>query len=508
MLSEPECRVLSRAFDLMLADFDPKDAVNYLLCSGVLSENLAEKIESKATRLERMRELLRIYRRRATGCEPLISYFEYAAQEHIANSLRTDLEHIMDGPSPSAAQQTFSHSIRLRKLLAGNVPRVWKHVKREKLQNEVAEVLRKRADLDSFFVVLHGIAGSGKSSLAASVFADVPDLLGSYFESIVWLRDSDSEPSRLFSDLLLLLWDDATSDPPKHANVSPVYLNKHIQEALVDKPNVIVVLDDVVQQETVTWASQLGLRFLVTTRNAELFASVSCSVDVVHVGSLTVDEGKELFFAKGIPEMEESEAAQSAVNHALSVCSGNAALLNMLKKLSSGEPARLSMFVRRLVERGLSSVKVATPYEYKSMHDSLTVSVGRLSSEDRDTLACAAILPSEVDIPLAVWALVVPVDVVDTDESEFLMLLSDRLSQLCNNGGWLSHSSDRKTFQISKMVELYLRETVDKDTIKLLINIVRCRLAKYQEDGFGNPLVSDFFLDHASYYTSVHGIDL
>ncbi|VDL84931.1 unnamed protein product [Nippostrongylus brasiliensis] len=181
-----------------------------------------------------------------------------------------------------------------------------------------------------------------------------------------------------------------------------VKLDFQIQEALVDKPNVIVVLDDVVQQETVTWASQLGLRFLVTTRNAELFASVSCSVDVVHVGSLTVDEGKELFFAKGTPEMEESEAAQSAVNHALSVCSGNAALLNMLKKLSSGEPARLSMFVRRLVERGLSSVKVATPYEYKSMHDSLTVSVGRLSSEDRDTLACAAILPSEVDIPLAV----------------------------------------------------------------------------------------------------------
>uniref|UniRef100_A0A0N4XSB0 Cell death protein 4 (inferred by orthology to a C. elegans protein) n=1 Tax=Nippostrongylus brasiliensis TaxID=27835 RepID=A0A0N4XSB0_NIPBR len=119
--------------------------------------------------------------------------------------------------------------------------------------------LRESDITDSFFVVLHGIAGSGKSSLAASVFADVPDLLGSYFESIVWLRDSDSEPSRLFSDLLLLLWDDATSDPPKHANVSPVYLNKHIQEALVDKPNVIVVLDDVVQQETVTWASQLGV---------------------------------------------------------------------------------------------------------------------------------------------------------------------------------------------------------------------------------------------------------
>ncbi|KAL6728370.1 hypothetical protein Aduo_010149 [Ancylostoma duodenale] len=209
MLSEPECRVLSSVFDTLLMDFDPKDAVIYLESAGLLTEDLAEKIESKATRLERLRELLRIYRRRATDCDLLVSYFEFAGQEHIANSLRTDLEHVLDGYGAPDVVPRFPHHLRLRKLLAGGVPRVFQHVKREEMQMRVAKMLRERADLDSFFIVLHGIAGSGKSSLAAALFAEVPDLLVNYFESVIWLRDSSTELSRvryLFADLLLMLW--------------------------------------------------------------------------------------------------------------------------------------------------------------------------------------------------------------------------------------------------------------------------------------------------------------
>ncbi|VDP09832.1 unnamed protein product [Heligmosomoides polygyrus] len=293
MLSEPECRVLSRAFDVMMTDFDPKDAVVFLECSGLLSEDQAEKIEAKGTRLERLRELLRIYRRQASDCESLISYFEYAAQEHIAETLRTELEHAMDGPESREAVARLPRHVRMHKLLAGSVPRVWKHVKRERLQTAVADVLRERADLDSFFVVLHGIAGCGKSSLAATVFAEVPDLLGGCFESVIWLRDSSTDPKRarhLFADLLLMLSDAVTSDTAKIESSSSVYLCKQIQEALIDRPNLIVVLDDVVQEETVKLANQFG--------------------------------------------------TQSAVNAAFSVSSGNAALLTMLKKMADGRAVR------------------------------------------------------------------------------------------------------------------------------------------------------------------------
>ncbi|VDN38560.1 unnamed protein product, partial [Cylicostephanus goldi] len=129
----------------------------------------------------------------------------------------------------------------------------------------VAKTLRERCDLvlylDSFFVVLHGIAGCGKSSLAAAVLADTPDLLGNCFESVIWLRDSSTEPNRvryLFADLLLMLWDDVASDPPRVDDMSSVYLYKQIETALIDRPNVLVVLDDVCQKETVNFANQLG----------------------------------------------------------------------------------------------------------------------------------------------------------------------------------------------------------------------------------------------------------
>ncbi|KAK6016986.1 NB-ARC domain protein, partial [Ostertagia ostertagi] len=453
MLSEPESRILSSAFDTLAKDFDPKDAVIYLESSGLLTADLAEKIEAKATRLERMREFLRIYRRQATDCEPLISYFEFAGQEHIADLLRTDLEHVLDSYETSTEVSHFPEHLRLRKLFAGGVPRVYQHVRRTQLQNDVAKVLRERSDL----------AGCGKSTLAAAVLADVPDLLGGRFESVVWLQDSRSkrdQAHKLFTDLLLMLWDDKSSDPPRLVDVSSVYLCKQIQEALIDNPNVLVILDDVVQEET--------LRVLATSRNAELFACALCSVDIVHVDGITSAEATEFspLMRHHCKERRE-EVDQSAISAAFAVSSGNVALLNMLKKpLQRRAGSALATFSRHLEERGLSWLTQKSSYEYVSMHMSLTTSVERLSSDERDTLACAAILPSEDDIPLQVWALFVPVDVVDTDEAEFLMFLSDRLSRICSNGGWLLHNPTKGTFRISRMVEIYLREALDSQTVK------------------------------------------
>lgn len=73
-----------------------------------------------------------------------------------------------------------------------------------------------------------------------------------------------------------------------------------------------------------------------------------------------------------------------------------------------------------------------------------------------------------------------PVDLVDADETEFMMLLSDRLMQLCRKGDFLSHNSLRDAFRISRMVELYLRETVDSVTIKVSIctELQRSRLSQ------------------------------
>lgn len=50
----------------------------------------------------------------------------------------------------------FPHHLRLRKLLAGGVPRVFQHVKRESMQTCVAKMLRERADLGSIdFYYVH-----------------------------------------------------------------------------------------------------------------------------------------------------------------------------------------------------------------------------------------------------------------------------------------------------------------------------------------------------------------
>ncbi|ETN71172.1 hypothetical protein NECAME_00861 [Necator americanus] len=242
-------------------------------------------------------------------------------------------------------------------------------------------------------------------------------------------------------------------------------------------------------------------RILATTRNAELFAAATCSVDVIHVESISSEECKELF------SMDKTSPAVDAVLcEAFSLCSGNIALLNILNKLSAGRLDRLNTFCRRLKTRGLSSLTATTAFGYESMHDALTASVERLPSCDRDTLACAVIFPSEQEIPLEIWALVVPVDVIDTDESELLMLLSDRLKVLCENGDWLSYNQRNETFRFSRMVESYLRETVEAGTVKTLISILKSRLDGHLQSDTGSPVIKQFFQTHSSLYKNVHGL--
>lgn len=47
MLSEYECRVLQSGCDILLEDFDPRDATLYLESNGLLSQDDAEIIEHK-----------------------------------------------------------------------------------------------------------------------------------------------------------------------------------------------------------------------------------------------------------------------------------------------------------------------------------------------------------------------------------------------------------------------------------------------------------------------------
>lgn len=87
MLCEIECRALSAAHKMLIQDFEPKDALPCLE-NRVFNEDQCQLISRTPTRLERIANFLRLYRRQATDLVPIIEFFEYNHQDHLADFLK------------------------------------------------------------------------------------------------------------------------------------------------------------------------------------------------------------------------------------------------------------------------------------------------------------------------------------------------------------------------------------------------------------------------------------
>ncbi|PAV64014.1 hypothetical protein WR25_04931 [Diploscapter pachys] len=426
MLSETECRVLSDIGPALLADLDPTDALVYFQISGTLSESTVEKIKTKTTSRERMAELLKAYRREAYNLEPLISCVESTKQPHLAGLLRARLQMVDDSSrtatplSPIPSTSSYSKLMlspelmekcekerRECKMLRSGMPRVCNTVERTDLINEVAQRLRDNAHRDAFFLVLHGMAGTGKTALAIQTLKQCYDLVGGHFDSVLWIQDGYRNPGQtfyLFSDMLLLLkklnsrnYDNVNAEVPPR-NASAALLKKMIADALIDHPNLLIVLDDVVQEETVRWADELSLRVLATSRDASIFHVAVSPVSVVEVEGLDQVESAKLLAEANLQVQHNLSVAAELAKH----CSGNLALLTILAKRARGKTENLSVFLEELQGKGMSRFVEISSYAYRSLYDAFSTSVMSLSQPDRDALACSLTMPPDVWIPVKV----------------------------------------------------------------------------------------------------------
>lgn len=123
-------------------------------------------------------------------------------------------------------------------------------------------------------------------------------------------------------------------------------------DALQDRPNTLVVFDNVTQRETVLWAEQLRLRVLATTRNRCLFNAATSAVDFVDVNGFEFEETKELLMREGIKisdgnikvtlaeyfRLQYMFQPNRAVELVHEMTSGNPALLMKMAKLAAGRP--------------------------------------------------------------------------------------------------------------------------------------------------------------------------
>ncbi|PIC38015.1 hypothetical protein B9Z55_010163 [Caenorhabditis nigoni] len=519
MLCEIECRALNAAHTMLIQDFEPRDALTYLEGEKIFTEDHSDLISNMPTRLERIANFLRAYRRQASELAPLIDFFEYNNQNHLKDFLDEYLwfaTHQPDKLRPVVLVPKFSRQMLDRKLLLGNVPKQMNCFSREFHVDRVIEKLDEMCDLESFFLFLHGRSGSGKSVIASQALSKSDQLIGINYDSVVWLKDSGTTPKAtfdLFTDLLLMLkrarvvsdTDDSHNMPdfinrvlsrseddllnfPSVEHVTSVVLKRMIANALIDRPNTLFVLDDVVQEDTIRWAQELRLRCLITTRDVEISNAASPECEFIEVTPLESYECFELLESYGMP-VPAIERDEDILHKTIDLTSGNPAALMMIFK--SCEPKtfeKMAQLNSKLEIRGLSAIECITPYCYKSLSTSLQRCVEVLSDEDRSALAFAVIMPPGIDIPVKIWSCVIPVDICSNEEEQLDDEVADRLKRLSKRGALLSGKrSPVLTYKIDHVIHLFLKHVVDVQTIATGISILEQRLHELGNNNTPTP---------------------
>ncbi|VDK37753.1 unnamed protein product [Gongylonema pulchrum] len=291
----------------------------------------------------RVSEFIRQYRRFADDLSPLISYFEKYGQPHLAEILSKSYVH-EERPLLTDRQINFRLSVE------GNVPhRLYNYVERRELIRDLEEFFNSS---DCSFVRATDFTiqddllqiGFGLSFMDLLVVARVAWLqkfcavvqrcsvgvflspfIFQFYEHVIWVRDGRTcvdELPALFSNFMVL-----ASDAVAKA-------------ALRDKPNALVILDDVYLSESVRWFDQLNCRILATSRNQEIFQVSSTNPIYFKIPSVGFTLAETACAINSVLAADNSPAYMEQVAWIHQKTAGLPALIGIVARLTNGRIER------------------------------------------------------------------------------------------------------------------------------------------------------------------------
>ncbi|XP_046873677.1 apoptotic protease-activating factor 1 isoform X1 [Hypomesus transpacificus] len=404
---------LLRSRSTLEQDIKATYLMDHMISDGVLTGDEEDIIRSKPTRKEQAVYLLELLLRKDN--RTYISFYNALVRESygdLAGLLHNSLPLISPEAEKSFSDGGTPHVQTV--LSEGGVPqRPVVFVVRQELVNQVKEKLW-RLNKESGWVTVYGMAGSGKSVLAAEAVRDHALITECFPGGVHWLSIGQLDRADLLvrmQSLCFRLEQDLQSVSRAPSSLDEA--KERLRFLMLRRyPRTLLILDDI-WDPLVLKAFDIQCRVLLTTRDRSLADSVSGGRHEVQVES-GLDEDKAL----EILSLYVNNKVQRLPEQARSIvreCKGSPLVVSLIGALLREFPDRWVYYLRQLQQKQFKRIRKSSSYDYDALDQAMAASIQVLPEEHSTLYKDLTVLEKDVKVPAKVlsimWGL-------ETEEAE------------------------------------------------------------------------------------------
>ncbi|KAK1789581.1 hypothetical protein P4O66_015484 [Electrophorus voltai] len=475
---EMEERALScllRSRPTMEQDIKASYLMDHMVSDGVLTQDEEDGVLSKATRKEQAAALLDLLLRKDNRA--YVSFYNALIREgygDLASLLYTDLPQLSPeggksywtGISPTVPPVAlyplmFARALFLGifacntvcevgalipvqvKLSEGGVPqRPTVFVNRPTLLTQVREKL-KRLQNAVGWVTVFGMAGSGKSVLAAEAVRDHALITECFPDGVHWLSVGQCERAELLVRMQSLCFRleqgqslEASLRPPGSVEEARERLRFLMLRRF---PRCLLILDDIWDINSLR-AFDIQCRVLLTTRHRDLTDSVSGLRYSVPVES-GLDEEKALEILSLYVNAKPQNLPEQA-RRIVEECKGSPLVVSLIGALLRDFPDRWGYYLRQLQKKQFQRIRKSSSYDYEALDQAMDASLQVLDDEHRELYKDLSVLEKDVKVPAKVLSVLWSLELEEVEDVLQEFVNKSLLFRDCNRRPYLYYLHD------------------------------------------------------------------
>ncbi|XP_073412985.1 apoptotic protease-activating factor 1 isoform X1 [Dendrobates tinctorius] len=405
--------------------------MDHMISDEVITPHEEEMVKNKATQLDRADQLIKIILGKDNRA--FVSFYNALLHEGYKDlaALLKEASSIDIFGSGKISSNGITSYVKTA-LCEGGVPqRPVVYVSRKKLIKDIQDSLYRLMN-ESGWVTVYGMAGCGKSVLAAEALRDHSILKDCFPGGVHWLSVGKQDKAGLLMKLQNLctrLDQDCkySQRPPLNIEEARDRLRKLIMRSY---PRCLLILDDI-WDSWVLKAFDIQCRVLITSRDRSVIDTVSGVKLFVHVDSeLEHKKGLEilsLFVDKKVEELPKE------ANHIIQESKGSPLVVSLIGALLREFPSRWAFYLKQLQSKQFKRIRKSSSYDYEALDEAMSMSVDRLQDHVKGYYNDFSVIEKDVKVPTQVLCILW--DMESEDVEDMLQEFVNKSLLYCDRNG-------------------------------------------------------------------------